>query len=58
MLRLFVRPRALIVDVLPKEEYEELHVAGAVNLPLKELPAGAIQLDRRRPIVVSCHDFV
>jgi rhodanese-related sulfurtransferase len=39
-----------LVEVLPREEYEELHLPGAVHLPLKELDAEhARQLDRERP---------
>ncbi|HWW90900.1 MAG TPA: rhodanese-like domain-containing protein [Solirubrobacteraceae bacterium] len=48
---------AQLVEVLPREEYEELHLPGAVNLPLKELDAQkAAQLDRDRPVVVYCWD--
>jgi rhodanese-related sulfurtransferase len=48
---------AQLVEVLPREEFEELHLPGAVNLPLKELGAQcAEQLDRDRPVVVYCWD--
>jgi rhodanese-related sulfurtransferase len=48
---------AQLVEVLPREEYEELHLPGALNLPLKELDAQqAEQLDRQRPVVVYCWD--
>jgi rhodanese-related sulfurtransferase len=48
---------AQLVEVLPPEEYEELHLSGAVNLPLKELDRQhAAQLDRERPVVVYCWD--
>jgi rhodanese-related sulfurtransferase len=48
---------AQLVEVLPREEYEELHLPGALNLPLKELDAQhAQQLDRQRPVVVYCWD--
>jgi rhodanese-related sulfurtransferase len=48
---------AQLVEVLPLEEYEELHLPGAVHLPLKELDAQrAGQLDRERPVVVYCWD--
>jgi rhodanese-related sulfurtransferase len=48
---------AQLVEVLPREEYEELHLPGAVNLPLKELDAErAEQLDSERPVVVYCWD--
>jgi rhodanese-related sulfurtransferase len=48
---------AQLVEVLPREEYEELHLPGALNLPLKELDAQhAERLDRQRPAVVYCWD--
>jgi rhodanese-related sulfurtransferase len=48
---------AQLVEVLPREEYEELHLPGAVNLPLKDLDADrAEQLDRKRPVIVYCWD--
>jgi rhodanese-related sulfurtransferase len=49
---------AQIVDVLPREEYEEEHLPGAINVPLKELDAqSAARLRKDRPVVVYCHDF-
>ena len=49
---------AQLVEVLPLEEYEEEHIAGAINIPLKELNRQtAMQLDRSRPVIVYCHDY-
>jgi len=44
--------------VLPKEEYDEEHLPGALHLPLKTLTrqTAAELLDRGRPIVVYCWD--
>jgi rhodanese-related sulfurtransferase len=48
---------AQLVEVLPKEEYEEEHLPGAVNLPLRRLEAEARDvLDRNRPVIVYCWD--
>jgi rhodanese-related sulfurtransferase/CBS domain-containing protein len=48
---------ATIIDVLPREEYEEEHLAGAIGIPLKALdPASVEGLDRGRPVVVYCWD--
>src|SRR2546425_7194027 len=48
---------AQLVEVLPYEEYQELHLPGAIHLPLKELDAQhAKRLDRERPVVVYCWD--
>ncbi len=50
--------RAQLVEVLPREQYEAEHIAGAVNLPLKELDAESCTLlDRQRPVIVYCDDF-
>jgi rhodanese-related sulfurtransferase len=46
-----------LVEVLPREEYDELHLPGAIHLPLKELDAQhAERLDRESPAVVYCWD--
>ena len=46
-----------LVEVLPADEYEELHLPGAISIPLKQLDADAAQrLDRRRKVVVYCWD--
>jgi rhodanese-related sulfurtransferase len=48
---------AQLVEVLPAGEYEEEHLPGAVNFPLKRLDAEAAgALDRGRPVVVYCWD--
>ena len=49
---------AQLVDVLPREEYEEEHLPGAINIPLKELDRETIaRLNRDAPIIVYCHDY-
>jgi len=49
---------AQLVEVLPAEDYEERHLQGALNLPLKEIDAASAgRLDRQRPVVVYCYDF-
>jgi rhodanese-related sulfurtransferase len=49
---------AQLVEVLPREEYEEEHLPGAINIPLKQLNREtAQQLDRSRPVIVYCHDY-
>lgn len=49
---------AQIVEVLPREEYEEEHLPGAINIPLKELDSNtAASLSKDRPVVVYCHDL-
>jgi rhodanese-related sulfurtransferase len=49
---------AQLVEVLPRGEYDDAHLPGALNLPLKELNRQtATQLDRSRPLVVYCWDY-
>jgi rhodanese-related sulfurtransferase len=50
---------AQLVEVLPREEYEEEHLPGAISIPLKELDReSAGQLDEERPVVVYCWDYL
>jgi rhodanese-related sulfurtransferase len=49
---------AQLVEVLPRKEYEEQHIAGAINLPLRELDSeSAAKLDPARPVITYCDDF-
>jgi rhodanese-related sulfurtransferase len=57
--RLITNEDAQLVDVLPNHEYEREHLAGALSFPLKKLnAAAAARLDRRRPVVTYCHDYL
>jgi rhodanese-related sulfurtransferase len=57
-VRRLVGEGAQLVEVLPRPEYEEEHLPGAINLPLKELNREtARQLDRGRPVIVYCNDY-
>ncbi|HZD17196.1 MAG TPA: rhodanese-like domain-containing protein [Actinomycetota bacterium] len=47
---------ATVVEVLPREEYEEEHLPGAINIPLGKIAEGAERLDPSRPVVVYCYD--
>jgi rhodanese-related sulfurtransferase len=58
-LRRLLDEGAQLVEVLPSEEYAEEHLPGAINIPLKELDAdSAAQLDKARPVVVYCWDYL
>jgi rhodanese-related sulfurtransferase len=49
---------AQLVDVLPQDEYEEEHLPGAINIPLRELDRETIaRLNREAPVIVYCHDY-
>ena len=46
------------MEVLPRQEYEEEHLPGAINIPLKYLDRETIaQLKRDAPVIVYCHDY-
>jgi rhodanese-related sulfurtransferase len=53
-----LRDGAQLVEVLPRAEYEDEHLPGAINIPLKELNGETTrQLRRGQPVVVYCHDY-
>jgi rhodanese-related sulfurtransferase len=49
---------AQLVEVLPKDEYDEEHLPSAINLPLKSLTRQTADqmLDRNRAVIVYCWD--
>jgi len=50
---------AQLLEVLPREEYEEYHLPGAIGIPLRHLDAEAsMALDSSRPVAVYCWDSV
>jgi rhodanese-related sulfurtransferase len=56
-LQRLVEQGAQLVEVLPKEEYEEEHLPGAINIPLRKIDKEARQrLDPRKPVIVYCWD--
>jgi rhodanese-related sulfurtransferase len=56
--RLLRDERAQLVEVLPSEEYDDEHLPGAINIPLKSLDRETTGvLDRERPVIVYCYDY-
>ena len=50
---------AQLVDVLPREEDEETHLRGAINMPENGLDCKpTASLDRAVPVTVYCHDYL
>jgi rhodanese-related sulfurtransferase len=48
---------AQLVEVLPRDEFDDEHLPGALHLPLKSLTEDAARiLDRARPVIVYCWD--
>ena len=49
---------AQLVEVLPEGDYEDEHLPGAINIPLKELDRETTrQLQREQPVIVYCNDY-
>ncbi|MGI8609513.1 MAG: rhodanese-like domain-containing protein [Candidatus Dormibacteria bacterium] len=50
---------AQLIDVLPRDEYETQHLAGAVSIPIRDLTAATVSgLRKAEPVVVYCWDFL
>jgi len=50
-----IRSGAVILDVRSKTEFESGHVAGAVNIPVDQLPRNLNKLkDKNKPIITCC----
>jgi rhodanese-related sulfurtransferase len=48
-----------LVEVLPPAEYEELHIPGAISIPLKTLDEQTTAgLDKTNAVVVYCWDGI
>ena len=46
-----------VVEVLPAQEFEEDHLPGAINLPLRKIETEAKErLDPSQPVILYCWD--
>lgn len=55
-VRRLVAEGAQLVEVLPAAEYEEDHLPGAINLPLRRIESAGDTLERERTVIVYCWD--
>ena len=56
--RLLAEEAAQLVEVLPEAEFEDEHLPGAINIPLKQLDHERVrQLERARPVIAYCYDY-
>jgi rhodanese-related sulfurtransferase len=47
----------VVVEVLPASDYEDEHLPGAINIPIRKLDALARErLAPDRPVIVYCYD--
>jgi rhodanese-related sulfurtransferase len=54
--RLRREERAPLIEVLSADEFEDEHLPGAINIPLKTLDAeSTASLDPQRPVIVYCY---
>jgi rhodanese-related sulfurtransferase len=44
--------RLAFIDVRPREQYAELHIRGAVSIPLKDLPRRIAEVPKNIPVVL------
>lgn len=57
-VREMLKGGAQLVEVLPRREYDEEHLPGAISIPLRELTRTTTSLlDKTRPIIVYCYDY-
>lgn len=56
--RLITEESGQLVEVLPAEDFEDEHLPGAVNIPLKTLDGrSTAALDPSRPVIVYCYHY-
>ena len=49
---------ARLIEVLPEDEFEDEHLPGAINIPLKAIDADSVRrLDAGRPVIAYCYDY-
>jgi 3-mercaptopyruvate sulfurtransferase SseA len=46
--------KAVFIDVRPKTDYDALHIKGAINIPLAELPQRWRDLPRNKFLITYC----
>ncbi len=57
-VRRMAEGRAQLVEVLSQAEYEQEHIKGAINIPLRVLGRETVsQLQKDRPVITYCHDY-
>lgn len=56
--RLRREENAQLVEVLPAEDFEDEHLPGAINIPLKTLDRrSTASLEPSRPVIVYCYHY-
>ena len=47
----------MLINVLPKEMYEDCHIKGSINVPFDQLSSFAQDLEKEQPIAVYCASY-
>ena len=49
---------AQVLEVLPRKQFDEQHIPGAMSLPLSQFKTSELaKLDRNRVVIVYCWDY-
>lgn len=57
-VRTMVRAGTRLVDVLSKEQYDNVHLAGAIHIPLDTIDRQTVEeLKGDEPVIVYCYDY-
>ena len=56
LTRLVNQKNAQVVDIRPKESFEQGHIVNAINMPLDDINSGKTKIDKlkKKPVVVYC----
>lgn len=49
--------KVMLINVLPKDMYDDCHIVGSLNVPLEQLKVFAEKIDRNQKIVVYCSSY-
>jgi phage shock protein E len=53
-LKELINKGAQIIDVRTKEEYQDGHISGSVNIPLQALSNNISKIKKNKPIITCC----
>ena len=46
------KKRLVFIDVRPKEQFDELHIRGALNIPLSQLQRRIAEVPKQHPVIL------
>ena len=52
--KMVAQKKAVYIDVRPKDQYDNEHIKGAINIPLGELPAHLKDLPKNKFLITYC----